>query len=107
MSRGLSSAFNLDFVTEIGEANCSLGSDHCFRIMVMMPPLHLPLPLTRTLRWAGGCWRPAAQRRFYASLRAHAPTVPVNLPCISRVSPWYLPDISLACRRAGAEGDLP
>ena len=49
MSRDLSSAFNLDFVTEIGEANCSLGSDHCFRIMVMMPPLHLPLPLTRTL----------------------------------------------------------
>ena len=49
MSRGLSSAFNLDFVTEIGEANCSLGSDHCFRIMVRMPKLHLPLPLTLSL----------------------------------------------------------
>ena len=36
MSRSLSSAFNLDFVTDVGEANCSLGSNHCFRIMVMM-----------------------------------------------------------------------
>ena len=24
MSRGLSSAFNLDFLTDVGEANCSL-----------------------------------------------------------------------------------
>jgi hypothetical protein len=36
MSRTLSSAFNLDFVTDVGEANCSLGSNHCYRIMVMM-----------------------------------------------------------------------
>jgi hypothetical protein len=36
MSRSISSAFNLDFVTETGESNCSLGSNHCFRIMVMM-----------------------------------------------------------------------
>ena len=36
MSRSLSSAFNLDFLTDIGESNCSLGSNHCYRIMVMM-----------------------------------------------------------------------
>jgi len=36
MSRSLSSAFNLDFLTDTGSANCSLGSNHCYRIMVMM-----------------------------------------------------------------------
>ena len=36
IQRQVSSVFNLDFVTELGDANCSLGSNHCYRIMVMM-----------------------------------------------------------------------
>ena len=36
LSRSVSSTFNLDFVTEIGEANCELGSNYCFRVMMMM-----------------------------------------------------------------------
>jgi len=36
LSRQVSSVFNLDFMTEIGDANCSLGSNYCYRIMVFM-----------------------------------------------------------------------
>ena len=36
LSQRVSSAVNLNFATEIGEANCELGSNYCFRVMTMM-----------------------------------------------------------------------
>jgi hypothetical protein len=36
VSRVASSVFNLDFLTDIGESNCTLQSNHCYRVMVMM-----------------------------------------------------------------------
>ena len=32
----VSSVVNLDFVTEHGDANCTLGNNYCFRVMMMM-----------------------------------------------------------------------
>ena len=36
MSREMSSIINMEFATEFGDANCSLGSNYCFRIMLFM-----------------------------------------------------------------------
>ena len=36
ISSAVSSVVNLDFVTEHGEANCTLGNNYCFRVMMMM-----------------------------------------------------------------------
>ena len=36
MSSSLTGVFNLDFLTEWGEANCSLGGDQCFRVLLIM-----------------------------------------------------------------------
>ena len=35
-SREMSSIINMEFATEFGDANCSLGSNYCFRIMLFM-----------------------------------------------------------------------
>ena len=36
MSSSLTGVFNLGFLTEWGEANCSLGGDQCFRVLLIM-----------------------------------------------------------------------
>ena len=36
MSSSLTGVFNLDFLTDWGEANCSLGGDQCFRVLLIM-----------------------------------------------------------------------
>ena len=36
ISSQVSSVVNLDFVTEHGDANCTLGNNYCFRVMMMM-----------------------------------------------------------------------
>ena len=36
ISSTVSSVVNLDFATEHGDANCTLGNNYCFRVMMMM-----------------------------------------------------------------------
>ena len=36
ISSMVSGVVNLDFATEHGEANCTLGNNYCFRVMMMM-----------------------------------------------------------------------
>ena len=42
----VSSVVNLDFVTEHGDATCTLGNNYCYRVMMMM--LGIPRLRART-----------------------------------------------------------
>ena len=72
ISSTLSDVFNLSFLTEWGEANCSLGGNQCFRVLLIMLTLvgfQLAFPAAVTLaRWMATDHGPLRTRLLQARL---------------------------------------
>ena len=116
LSKSLSGAFNVNFVTDLGSADCLLASSVCYRTlntMLIAMGFLLALPLSQLV--ARGCRMHASKRRILAdsattiwlvlAMLAHAPLTNLILGCLQ--CEWF-DDISVLKRdRALGCGEEP
>jgi hypothetical protein len=116
LSTSLSGAFNVNFATDLGSADCLLASSVCYRTlntMLIAMGFLLALPLSQLI--ARGCRMHASKRRILAdsattiwlvlAMLAHAPLTNLILGCLQ--CEWF-DDISVLKRdRALGCGEEP